>query len=109
MQKYKSLHRTTLDKTDDLPLYGIYVLAYMGKIVYIGQTTKGIGDRLSEHVRANDLVGEWIHKLIPDWANVRLDVLEPPDEGARYWLNEAEAAMINYFTPLFNELCNRVC
>ena len=107
MQKYKTLIRTTLQETDNLPLYGIYVIAYMGKILYIGQTTNSPGYRLQQHIEARDDIDVWMYS-VNDWDNVRLDVLEAPDIEPVYWMKEAEAAMIAMFNPLFNVMCNVV-
>ena len=38
----------------------------------------------------------------PDWPNVRLDVLEIPDDQDLPWLEQAEEALIRYFRLLFN-------
>lgn len=105
MQTYKTLTRTTLAQTDDLPLAGIYVLAYMGTVVYAGKAEGGIANRLKQHWlnRLYEPLGDWMDKLIHDWDNVRLDVLEAPDDCAEYWLRDAERAVINRFQPLFND------
>ena len=105
----ESIVRTTLDQTEDLPLTGIYIIAYMGRIVYVGKAMYSVARRITQHYNngLNECLGEWLHKVQLDWCNVRLDVLEPPNTvEARYWLRQAEAALIREFRPLFNNLMN---
>ena len=104
MQTYKSKTRTVLSETADLPMCGIYILAYMGRVVYVGKATSGIAQRLEQHIenRLYELLGYWMYMLQMDWVNIRLDVLEAPDDGTDYWLREAEARLIRRFNPLFN-------
>ena len=105
MKTYKSLTRTTLHDMDALPHCGIYIIAYMGKILYVGKGVDGVFGRLSNHLLNRDTedIGGWMYKVRDDWHNVRLDVLEAPDDGnVDVWLREAEASLINLFRPMFN-------
>ena len=107
MNKYKSLKRTTLDNMDDLPHYGVYIIAYMGRVLYVGKANDSVVGRLKSHLYKCDVedVGGWMFKVRDDWHNVRLDVLEPPDEGdVDVWLKGAEAACVRQFNPLFNTM-----
>lgn len=106
IKKYKSLTRTSLACLDNLPNCGVYILAYMGRIVYVGKTNYNVSARLVNHWtnRAQELLGNWMDKLKLDWDNVALDVLEPPDDvDGDYWLRQAEAALIKRLNPLFND------
>lgn len=105
LSKPKDKHRTTMAETDNLPHVGIYVLAYMGKIVYVGKAEESVIARLEQHCRNcnKESLGNWLINLRDDWCNIRLDVLEPPDNGDTHsWLVSAEAALIRKFKPLFN-------
>ena len=102
--KYKSLIRTTLDKTDGLPYSGIYIIAYLGKILYVGKTIDSVSVRLYQHWinRGKEDLGSWMDNIRQDWHNVRLDVLEAPDvENFDYWLRQVENLLIKKFNPLF--------
>lgn len=106
MEKYKALTRTTLAETDNLPFVGIYIVAYMGTVVYIGKASESIANRLIGHWRARykEGFGDWMDKMRLEWENVRLDVLEPPDNTElATWLKDTEAALVRYFKPLFNQ------
>ena len=105
MIKYKSLTRTTLDKTENLPLGGIYIIAYMGKVVYIGKATISIPNRIKEHWGSRDVepFGNWLDKMRLDWCNIRLDVLEAPDDiDINYWMKLVEGLLVRKHSPLFN-------
>lgn len=105
MDKYKTKTRTTLNKTDDLPHAGVYILAYMGKVVYVGKAETSVTHRLEQHWfnRGAEALGAWMDKLRDDWCNIRLDVLEPPDNvDERGWLKATESALVRQFKPLFN-------
>jgi excinuclease UvrABC nuclease subunit len=107
MIKYKSLTRTTLDNLDDLPNSGVYVLAYMGRILYVGVASNVI-QRLKTHVygATRGELGKWIRRM-SDYCNVRLDVLEPPDNcDSPSWMRQVEAELIVKFNPLFNTALN---
>jgi len=112
MDKYSELVRTTLydaTKADILPLAGVYVIAYMGKVVYVGKASSGVGPRLVGHITnaLDELLGGWMLKLRDDWQNVRLDVLAPPiDADTDRWLKTAEEKLIIRLRPLFNEALN---
>ena len=108
------LTRTTLDKAFDeetlLPISGIYILAYMGNVIYVGQAAD-ISDRMRQHCTglvAHPLpVDAWIRQMQFDYQNIRLDILEtPPMAEDRFWLNETEAACIRQFRPLMNDRLN---
>lgn len=101
---YKKLVRTTLRELSAVPCVGVYVIAYLGKILYVGQSVD-VGVRLVQHLRAAewDDIGGWMFKVQDDWHNVRLDVLEPPDEVDQLgWLTKVEGALVREFSPLFN-------
>ena len=102
MEKYKRLHRTTMNKIDSVPAVGVYVIAYMGKILYIGKSNQSINDRIISHIYKGDRLGFWLRCMQFDWHNIRLDILEMPDDEDAYWLGEVENRMIRYFNPLFN-------
>lgn len=104
MLKPKSLTRTTMAELDNLPHAGIYVLAYMGRVLYVGKAVS-VADRLRSHLRGISLIGAWLLRVREDWGNVRLDVLEQPDEDDS-WLPVAEEALIKRFNPLFNTVLN---
>jgi len=107
LTKPSNIYRTTLDQAlfeNVLPYVGIYVMAYMGKILYVGKAEDGIKDRLTNHISMNkSLIGIWLKSMEADWHNVRLDVLEPLDCEDRRWLVQAEMALVQRFVPLFNE------
>jgi len=109
------LTRTTIDKAFDkealLPNSGIYILAYMGKVIYVGKATR-VAERLRSHCATvatkNLAVDDWLQMMEWDYVNVRLDILEVPsnvtDEFS--WLKETEAACIHKFSPLMNDQLN---
>ena len=105
MQKYKTLTRTSLSELGNVPFCGVYVVAYMGKIVYVGKASQDVVSRLIGHWqnRMNEPLGNWMDKVRADWDNVALDVLEPPDNvNVDYWLQSAESALVQRLNPLFN-------
>jgi len=102
--------RTTLDKigTEPLPHAGIYLLAYMGRVVYVGISAVSVEQRLLTHMHKalDEPLGQWL-TLNADHANIRLDVLVPPtDAEPHYWLRQHEALLIQHFHPLLNTLLN---
>jgi hypothetical protein len=104
MRPPKELIRITLaDSIPDTP--GIYILAYMGKVVYIGKAETSVFHRISEHRYSalHDRLGAWIVQC-NDWTNIRLDVLIPPIDvpSINEWLYEAESACIRRFKPVLN-------
>lgn len=104
LTKPHSFTRTTMDKWDNLPDMSVYVIAYMGAVLYVGKAVRSTAIRIREHLypRSPSDIGNWL-RLVPDWKNVRLDVLEAPlDETANSWLIRAEAALTNRFQPIFN-------
>lgn len=106
MLKYKSLTRTTISGLEDTPYAGVYILAYMGKILYVGKSNYGVVERIKSHINNadHDDVGGWLWKVKSDWHNVRLDILEAPDDiEIDYWLRYVESEMVRKFKPLFNE------
>ena len=100
--------RTTLDRMEDVNIPGIYIIAYMGKVVYVGKSRDSISGRLVTHWynsnRNNELLGKWMARIFHDHYNVRLDVLEIPCKviDEKTWLREVEAELIRYFSPLLN-------
>ena len=96
---------TLADEIPSTP--GIYILSYMGRIVYIGKAETDVKGRLETHrweaLDSSEILGEWMVKC-DDWSNIGLDILVPPfDYDIRVWLQDAEAACVQKFNPLFNE------
>ena len=105
LSKYKTLTRTTFHEMDALPHYGVYIIAYMGRVLYVGKAADSVMGRLRSHLleRDTELLGGWMYKIRDDWHNVRLDVIEPPDTGdVDAWLRNAEKELIQHHRPLFN-------
>lgn len=102
MEKYKSLTRATIGDMADLPHTGVYVIAYMGTVLYVGKADN-ISLRIVGHItnRGRELIGTWLDAMRFDWHNVRLDALESPDDSDA-WTREAEDELIRRFKPLFN-------
>lgn len=103
---FGKLIRTTMSELPNIQeCIGIYIVAYMGKIVYVGKAEYNIPSRLVGHFTnaLNEPFGAWLRMIEPDWQNVRLDVLTLPDEVGDWWLREAENTLIRKFNPLFNE------
>lgn len=99
----KKIIRTTL--ADRIPdAVGVYIIAYLGKILYVGKAEHSVNDRINNH-RNNALkeqLGSWMIRC-DDWPNIRLDVLVAPDlVDLRTWTKLVEAACIRKFSPLFN-------
>ena len=108
MEKYKSLHRATIGEMGNIPHSGIYIVAYMGKVMYIGRAIESVVERLKNHICQGDRLGGWLRNVDGDWNNIRLDVLETPDiENGKGWLDLVEDKLIKKFQPLFNVLGNR--
>ena len=105
IKKPKSIYRTTLDQVDNgkIPHAGIYVIAYLGKVMYIGKAERSVEDRINTHCRQFTPIGLWLKQAEFDWSNIRVDILEVPDYENRYWLQQAEAALVRKFNPVFNE------
>jgi hypothetical protein len=106
LPKHKSLTRTNMEEAVDLPYSGVYIIAYMGKIVYVGKSGYNVSERLTNHVlnRHKEPLGGWLYNMRFDWINIRLEVLESPDDvNETYWLQETENALIRKLKPLFNE------
>lgn len=104
MNKPGQFYRITLDNMHEIPeISGVYVLAYMGRVVYVGKAVDCIQNRLRGHYTnaLNEPFGAWLRRIEADWPNVRLDMLGIP-EGDNTWLANAEAALIKCFDPLFN-------
>ena len=100
----KRIHRTTiyeLVNNDDHP-FGVYIVAYLGRIIYVGGTTQPITSRLSTHYYSGAKFGKWLISTINDWHNVRIDILEPESVENEEWITEAEKACIQKFRPLLN-------
>ena len=103
MQRYSNKHRTTVADSGNLPNIGLYVIAYMGAVLYVGKAEVSVWERLRSHMTTIAPIGAWLRKVQDDWDNVRLDVLEPPtDTDAHLWLCEAERALIARLDPMFN-------
>ena len=103
---YENIHRTTFDQVfeSQLPHVGIYILAYMGKVLYIGKAESSVVERLENHIKQyTSRIGYWLRTMEFDWANVRLDIVEPPPRQDRLWFSWVENACIKRFIPLFNE------
>lgn len=106
LPKYKRLTRTTLRELKDVPFSGVYIVAYMGRVLYIGQSDNDVVSRLKHHLyrRDTELLGGWMYKVRDDWHNVRVDVLETPDDvNSKDWLQKVESVLVRKFTPLFND------
>ena len=101
----KPKERIRLTMADELPACpGVYIIAYLGRIVYVGITTGAVCERMEHHITnaLQERLGAWLLK-VDDWPNIRIDVLVPPDTNVSYWLYTVEAACIKQFNPLFNE------
>lgn len=81
-----------------LPHAAIYIIAYLGRVVYVGKAQDGVEARLAGHMTAPSRLGSWLRR-VDDWENVRLDVLGAHDDD---WLRRAEEACIRRFRPLLN-------
>ena len=92
-----------MTELDSLPISGLYVIAYMGRVLYVGRAVH-VADRLRQHLTGKSLLGNWLLNT-SDWDNVRLDVLEQPDDTDN-WQPVAEEALIRQFKPLFNTALN---
>jgi hypothetical protein len=105
---YKKLHRTTVGDLyeSDEKLMGIYIIAYVGKVIYVGKTTNDVSVRLISHTYQKNKIGTWLLTLSDDLHNIRLDVLEPEDHDDEVWLAAAEVACIRHFSPLLNKIHN---
>lgn len=110
LERPKSIWRGTLSEieTKPLPHSGVYIIAYLGRIIYIGKAIE-VGDRLRQHATpAGHMVDfdNWFQVVaLSDPQNVRLDILENPN-GNSYWNTRAESACIQYFRPLLNVQIN---
>jgi len=104
--KYKSLHRATLSDLGSLPHSGVYIIAYLGRVLYVGKASLSVQERLNGHIYRCSEVGAWMRKVQYEWDNIRVDVLEEPDEAPSNWLTLTEDALIKEFFPLFNEVGN---
>ncbi len=111
MRKPKEIYRTTLDKCFDgetaLPISGIYIIAYMGKVLYVGKAYD-FSHRFRWHLRVGDYqLDNWLRGMVFDFQNIRLDLLIAPDNvDYERWIREVEAMAITKFKPLFNNLLN---
>ena len=104
--------RTTIQNMDDARLNapGVYVIAYMGRIVYVGKASESMAHRINTHVygamEAREQLGKWLVKNA-DHENMRLDGLVVPyGVDAQAWTKDVEAACIRKFRPLLNEQLN---
>ena len=100
----KQICRVTFDQLGKTPLpnAGIYIVAYMHQILYIGKAKISVSDRLRSHMVLMTRIGRWLRMYELDWENVRLDVLEIPDGQSEQWLFQAENVLVKVFKPLFN-------
>ena len=106
LPKYENKTRTTFDQVYETPLpyVGIYIIAYMGEVLYVGKAESSVFDRLNGHIeRRKSRIGLWLYAMEFDWKNVRLDILEPPAYEGHDWLVKVENACIKQFNPLFND------
>ena len=98
--------RTTLGDLENtkIPHRGVYVIAYMKQVVYVGRAHKSVAERLYNHFLCRSRISTWMRRMDNDWDNVRLDILEPPLSIADYkqWLTDVERRLIKHFKPLFN-------
>ena len=103
-KNYK-LFRSTFDKIEEIgiPYTGIYIIAYLGEIIYIGIASLSIEHRIKNHMSTFSMLGQWL-SLVNDYSNIRIDILEPPDdcENVRYWLKHYENKLIKKLSPLLN-------
>ena len=94
--------RTTIAELDNLPNAGVYIIAYLGCVLYVGKSGCDVCGRLRLHLTKPSQLGAWLRR-VEDWGNVRLDVLEAPfSDDFQVWLTKAEDALIHRFKPLFN-------
>ena len=103
---YENIYRTTFNRAfeEALPHSGIYIIAYLGKILYVGKAEVSVIARLNQHIKhLNTRIGVWLYGMELDWQNIRLDIIEPPAYEGHYWLSRAEMACIKQFSPLFNK------
>ncbi len=103
---YENIYRTTFDKAfeEPIPHVGIYIIAYMGKILYVGKAESSVTARLNQHIKhLQTKIGIWLYAMEFDWHNIRLDIIEPLDHQGHYWLVQTENACIKKFNPLFND------
>src|SRR3990167_10511336 len=88
-----------------IPISGVYILAYMRTIVYVGRANE-VEARMVNHMRpaaGKLLVDQWLQTVAAaDMVNVRMDVLEPPAEADDAWMRTTEEACIRQFRPLLN-------
>ena len=103
--------RTTLDKIEDIPdVEGIYLIAYMGRILYVGKSfsvpTRIVGHYLNA---LDEKIGRWLVLSEFDCENTRIDILVAPlCDDVKSWLRIAEGRLIRKFDPIFNTmLCIR--
>ena len=106
LMRPKEMIRITL--ADEIPnVPGIYILAYLGRIVYVGKSESDVQHRLDTHkssaLMPGELLGKWMIRC-SDWENIRLDILVPPDcVDMKWWLKTAESTCIRKFIPLLNQ------
>ncbi len=100
--------RTTFDQISEiiLPASGIYIVAYMGKIIYVGKS-KNLTHRIPAHIYSADrnyeYLGRWL-LINRDHENIRIDILGTPHDvvDEDVWLKKTEARCVQQFRPLFN-------
>jgi len=103
--------RTTMKDVFDTEcegLDGVYIFAYMGKVVYIGKA-ENVGQRIKTHVynvqHSSELLGKWLVKNA-DHDNIRIDILESPKDSGDYWRADVESKLIRKLRPLLNVAMN---
>ena len=101
------LLRTTLQDVADgaqTPTVGVYLLAELGQVVYVGKADDGVDHRLRQHMHRGSDIGKWLYSRMESWRSVRLDVLIPPGTCADVpaWVRNVELACIRRFHPLLN-------
>ena len=106
LPRYDNLHRTTVSKVfeEEQNYAGVYVLAYMGQVLYVGKAEADVSESLNNHMMySHSRIGIWLRAMQWDWSNVRIDILEPTEQGGNQWIKDAEIACIKHFLPLFND------
>lgn len=74
---------------DKETLVTVYVIIFPNGMIYVGQTTNTLAERLWEHVRHAFREGDGAHnsvkyKAVRDWCNVAPIIIKPLQEGVPY-------------------------
>lgn len=94
------------DEITMIPICGIYVIAYMGTVLYVGKSVD-IAPRMRTHCTVNHCkIDLWLQQMVFDYENIRIDILIPglEVENIDRWLDRTELKCIRKFSPLFNDL-----